>query len=51
MLIIRLGHIPQISTTAIVDRFKEEANERDLEDPAKDTAPCHAPSAYRSKDI
>lgn len=35
MHVVCLGHIPQISTPTVVDRFEEEARKRDLEDPAQ----------------
>ena len=35
MRVVCLGHIPQISAPTVVDRFEEEACERDLEEPAQ----------------
>ena len=50
-LVVCLGHIPQISTPTMVDRFEEEACKGDLEDPAQQTTPCHNPSAYSSNEM
>ncbi len=49
MTVFCLGHIPQISATAIVDCFEEQASQRELKDPAQDAAPYHSPSGYSSK--